>query len=642
MSAAGLVLIALGWSALVWGGASFLCRLKPSPRAAQAIWRAAAALMFAPFLAALVAPGLPVFEAAPLPDVPVLEPLLVQPAPEGQAAASAALRLPELGVVLMAAIISGWAVRLGLWLVSQVRLQRLKARALRVDRPVAHWADALDLARRPHVCMIPRGAPFLAGIVRPSIFVPAALLASRDASQVLVHELVHLKRGDLVARPLERIVADVFWFSPFAWLVRERLDYWREVVVDEIASEFTGDRIAYARALTRAARLARPAVTLPVAALVLKREGNLKMRLTELLNETPRRPRRLGLAVAGALALAAPLAFAQGMLIKGAPAAASSSVVYAHPVLDKAKLTSTFGSRNHPITGELKFHNGVDLAEEEGKPVYAPAAGTVTRAEFTEGYGNLVEIAAAGGTTLRFGQLQSMNVATGDAVTPGETIAALGQSGKATGPHLHFEVWRAGAPVDPQAEDGLVLAETLRLSAPPAPLAPAGTAAPDAPAPRALLFTGGPSSLAAPVAPKAAPAPKPATAPAAPACGSLSADLAEQKAGPEWAARLEASRAANAANGLALEPDWAPQAVSWPLPVYPSAAMEKGLSGACRVMFDLGADGIPANAVADCSDPVFKSSAAALPGASFKPVLNEAGQAVEVKGVIYPLEYCIE
>jgi len=101
MSAAGLVLIALGWSALVWGGASFLCRLKPSPRAAQAIWRAAAALMFAPFLAALVAPGLPVFEAAPLPDVPVLEPLLVQPAPEGQAAASAALRLPELGVVLM-------------------------------------------------------------------------------------------------------------------------------------------------------------------------------------------------------------------------------------------------------------------------------------------------------------------------------------------------------------------------------------------------------------------------------------------------------------------------------------------------------------------------------------------------------------
>ncbi|MBU3921638.1 MAG: M23 family metallopeptidase, partial [Alphaproteobacteria bacterium] len=100
----------------------------------------------------------------------------------------------------------------------------------------------------------------------------------------------------------------------------------------------------------------------------------------------------------------------------------------------------------------------------EGKPVYAPAAGTVTRAEDTEGYGNLVET-AAGETTLRFGQLQAMNVKPGDMVAPGEVIAALGQSGKATGPHLHLEVWRGGAPVDPQAEEGLVLAGTLRVPA---------------------------------------------------------------------------------------------------------------------------------------------------------------------------------
>ncbi|MBU4164654.1 MAG: M23 family metallopeptidase [Alphaproteobacteria bacterium] len=155
---------------------------------------------------------------------------------------------------------------------------------------------------------------------------------------------------------------------------------------------------------------------------------------------------------------------AQGMLIKGAAALPVFSIVYSHAVLDSAKLTSAFGLRQHPITGEQKMHGGVDLAEAEGKPVYAPAAGTVTRAEDTEGYGNLVET-AAGETTLRFGQLQAMNVKPGDMVAPGEVIAALGQSGKATGPHLHLEVWRGGAPVDPQAEEGLVLAGTLRVPA---------------------------------------------------------------------------------------------------------------------------------------------------------------------------------
>lgn len=516
MSPAGLVLLALVWSGAVWAGATLICRLQPAPRAAQTIWRAAALLVFAPFLAALVAPGLPPVIAAPLPEVPVLEPFLVQPDAGARVAEASMLRLPELSVLIMIVLASGWAVRLALWLASQVRLQRLKARALRIQRPVAHWADALGLARPPHVRLIAHGAPFLAGISRPAIYLPAAFASSADAPQVIVHEMVHLKRGDLIARPLERLLADILWFSPFAWAVRERLDYWREVVVDETAADLTGDRIAYARALTRAARLARPAITLPVAALVLSKEGNLKMRLTELLNETPRRPRRLGFVIAGALALAAPLAFGQGMLIKGAASVPASRLAYSHPVLDKAKLTSTFGMRKHPITGEQKLHSGVDLADEEGKPVYAPASGTVTRAEYDEGYGNLVEV-AAGTTTLRFGQLQSMNVAAGDTVAPGQTIGALGQSGKATGPHLHFEVIRGGQPVDPQTVDGLVLAETLQLTAPLAPLAPL-TPIP-APAPRAApnAAEGAPTPLPAPEAPPApAPDAEEAIAPVAP------------------------------------------------------------------------------------------------------------------------------
>ena len=640
MNPVGLFLLALGWSGAVWTGAALICRLQPAPRAAQTTWRVAAALMFAPFLAALVAPSLPALSDAPLPEVPVLEPLFVQPDMAGLVAEASPIRLPELGVLITALVAAGWAVRFALWLISQVRLQRLKARALRVDRPVRHWADAMDLARVPDVRLIPRGAPFLAGILHPCVFVPAALMARDDAPQVIVHEMVHLKRGDLITRPLERLVADLFWFSPFAWAIRERLDYWREVAVDEAAADLTGDRIAYARALTRAARLARPGAVLPVAALVLTKEGNLKMRLTELLNEAPRRPRRLGLAAAAALALAAPLAFAQGMLIKGGAAPLASPVNYSHPVLDTARLTSTFGTRKHPITGEQKLHGGVDLAEKEGRPVYAPTTGTVTRAEYDKGYGNLVEI-IAGDTTLRFGQLETMKVKAGDTVTPGETIATLGQSGQATGPHLHFEVIRGGERIDPQAEEGLVLAETLRVpaSAPAAPVAKTPAApnfAPTPPAPRALA----PEAPSVPPAPAAVPAAAPAAMPAA--CREA---MEWEKTAPRaaaWNARLDAARESNKQAGLGLKTDWIPKAVAYPKPVYPAPALQSGASAACRVMFDLSAQGFPTNTIAECSDDAFEMSAAEFPGAQFKPVTDADGKAVEVKGVVYPLQYCIE
>jgi len=104
----------------------------------------------------------------------------------------------------------------------------------------------------------------------------------------------------------------------------------------------------------------------------------------------------------------------------------------------------------------------------------------------------------------------------GDTVAPGQTIATLGQSGKATGPHLHLEVWRDGVPVDPQAEEGLVLADVLKVSAGAAPVAPKPAAGPEKPvsAPAAA-----PASRLPPTPVSAvprSPAPSAVSAPAAP------------------------------------------------------------------------------------------------------------------------------
>jgi beta-lactamase regulating signal transducer with metallopeptidase domain/biotin carboxyl carrier protein len=642
MSPPGLVLLALGWSAAVWAVASLICRKGPSPKVAQAIWRSAALALPAPFAASLIVPGFSVAFDAPLADLPMLEPVMIVPQAGGVAAAPASgVELPGIGTLIVWLVCAGWAVRVLLWGVSQVRLQRLKARAMRTSRPIGHWAEAVGLARAPQVYVIPRGAPFLAGLLKRAVYVPAALIRGEGAQQVIVHELVHLKRGDLIARPLERIVADLFWFSPFAWWIRGQLDFWREAVVDEETVELTGDRIAYARTLTSAARISRDEAVLPVAAFILRKKGNLKMRLNELLTEKPR-PRRLGLVLAAALVCAAPLALAQGMLIKGAAAGPGQTLFYSHAVLEKARLTSAFGMRKHPTTGEKKMHSGVDLAAEEGTPVYAPTDGVVTVAEMTRGYGNLVQLMAGGETVLRFGQLSAIDVEPGDVVKPGDVIGKVGQSGVATGPHLHFEVLRNGDYFDPQAEEGLVLADSLFIlsgSGGRVPVPPAPTAEPAPPEPAAAPLS--PEPVSAPLPPEDTEELMREAQAAQAACKKLDAWFEAPVQTAAWSERKLAARNANKQAGLQLDAKWVPETVSYPAPVYPTEAAQSGKTGACLVMFDLGTDGMPQNTLATCSDPVFAESAAALPGAAFKPFTGPDGQPVEVKGVTYPLSYCM-
>ena len=92
---------------------------------------------------------------------------------------------------------------------------------------------------------------------------------------------------------------------------------------------------------------------------------------------------------------------------------------------------------------------------------------------------------------------------------------------------------------------------------------------------------------------------------------------------------------------MSYDESWIPETITYPKPSYPAEAVSKKLSGNCMVMFDLSIDGTPTNMLAECTDPVFESEAAALKGAVFQPVLNDEGNPVEVKGITYPLAFCI-
>ena len=117
--------------------------------------------------------------------------------------------------------------------------------------------------------------------------------------------------------------------------------------------------------------------------------------------------------------------------------------------VNKGWMSSGYGHRKDPITGKPAWHNGVDFAGAEGADVIAVAAGVVMYAGARSGYGRMVEINHGGGYSTRYGHHRELKVRTGDIVRKGEVIGLMGNSGRSTGPHVHFEVFKNGRVVDP-------------------------------------------------------------------------------------------------------------------------------------------------------------------------------------------------
>lgn len=115
----------------------------------------------------------------------------------------------------------------------------------------------------------------------------------------------------------------------------------------------------------------------------------------------------------------------------------------------KGYLTDPLGPRIHPLTGRRSYHNGQDIATQYGNKVQATADGHVLVAEFRDYYGNLLIIDHGFGFTTRYGHLASFNVKEGDRIKRGQVIGFVGNSGRSSAPHLHYEVRYFGKPQNP-------------------------------------------------------------------------------------------------------------------------------------------------------------------------------------------------
>jgi murein DD-endopeptidase MepM/ murein hydrolase activator NlpD len=117
--------------------------------------------------------------------------------------------------------------------------------------------------------------------------------------------------------------------------------------------------------------------------------------------------------------------------------------------VDQAGISSPFGVRFDPFDGSRRMHRGIDFSADRGELVVAAARGWVVRAGPAGGYGLMVEVRHPGDVTTRYGHLSSILCTPGDAVEAGQGLGLVGQTGRATGPHLHFEIWKGGLALDP-------------------------------------------------------------------------------------------------------------------------------------------------------------------------------------------------
>lgn len=456
MSVLWFITFSIAWTGLLAGCAHVLTQNPVPARHAHNIWRGAAALAIVPWGLMLAHTLLPTLFATPIPDMPYIGDAVEALSNTGAVKAAAqTTETPLLGLLLFGLLMAGWVFRAGCNLLSQVRLQAIKRKAVSsTTLSAANWAKRLNLTNAPGVAIIPTGSPFLAGIRRRTIYLPEAVSDPMNANIICAHECTHMARGDLLTRPVERLIAEVFWFSPFAWIMRRQLDYWREAACDERTAGLTGDSVAYARALANTARLTRPMprTDLPVAAFILPRSTTLKKRLTQLLESDAKKPRHslAIIALIAGLALA-PLSLAQSVTL-------SSSNIFSHAIILHPKAKVSFNYGKHDKNGKEVWHQGLDIKAPEFAYVYAPAKAKVLQATFKESYGNTVDILLEDGRKMRFSQLSHMKVKKGDWIQAGDIIGKVGQTGRtASGPHLHFEVYQDGKHVDPASVRGLVL-----------------------------------------------------------------------------------------------------------------------------------------------------------------------------------------
>lgn len=523
------LLICLAGS-LVWAGILFLGARRLERTAAmtsaEKLWTAA--LLFA-VLPSLVAPSLAAFgvslRSAPAAmEFEAMRMVAASSAPlkEASAAIKPALLTMEQAIGAAALFyVYGVFLTFFLWAARQAALQYAVARAqfVRADDllgRIEDWAGDLGvrmpaIKRSRHVSSV-----CITGVFRQTVLIPQGIelrVSTDDLVLMCAHELAHVRRGDTRLFTATQLARVLFWFNPLVSRIASRAELAAEESADALVLQKGVDRRIYAACFVEGLKFAAfkmnvqpalaPSFTPP------DRHGR-RRRLNSILSAEPSRRTPLGkrLMLSAAASTVALVAVGQAAFAvdpeSGAPRRNSLNEM---PLL--GDITSGFGEKSaQSLGGQGPAHNGLDIKAPRGANVFAPGDGVVVEAtdhyNGTPDLGKVVVIDHGHGLVTRYAHLDSYSVKKGQRVKTGDVIAAVGATGKVTGPHLHFETLRDGEAVDPA--DVIIATAPDALDARPAiaPVDPTQAAEPaEAPTP------------AIDMAPAARPAPAPTPAPKA-------------------------------------------------------------------------------------------------------------------------------
>lgn len=313
--------------------------------------------------------------------------------------------------------------------------------------------------------------PFTLGIRRPVILFPSKLAGSgvQEPSpgdravleSILAHELAHIQRLDDLWLKCQNILQAIYFFHPVVWMTSLAMNHDRELDCDQRAIHtLSFSPRGYGEAFLHLLSLD---LSPSDAASAFAGRRRLKMRLKNILDTRPvSSPRRRQACLLVAIGLAVlPWAVTGEPQPTPAPEALETERSQNPPsreltlfdLMPGSRITSTFGPQTHPIDGTEVHHDGVDLSTGVESSIYAPRGGVVKVA--TDFYapapkmGKVVIIDHGSGIETLYAHLATIAVEEKSGVSDGELLGKAGETGVASGPHLHFEIHKDGELVDP-------------------------------------------------------------------------------------------------------------------------------------------------------------------------------------------------
>lgn len=300
-------------------------------------------------------------------------------------------------------------------------------------------------------------SPCLYGFFKPCILLPQNIeekINTEELKYVISHELAHFKRKDIFIYLLISILQIIYWFNPIILYGLYRMKNDCEIACDALAlSSFEKDeKQNYGLSIIHLLEKSKTQGNHIITTEFVNSKKYLKRRII-MIKEFKKGSYRLSFITILGFVLIASFFLTNGN-VQATPnqnlvgqSISQGEMIW--PVPSFTKISSSFGTRINPITKEERTHTGIDIPAEKGESIVAAANGKVILADLNEGYGKTVIIDHGNSIATLYGHCSELLVNENDMVSSGTEIAKVGQTGLATGNHLHFEVRKDGEAVNP-------------------------------------------------------------------------------------------------------------------------------------------------------------------------------------------------